>query len=295
MLAALAAEEVLAADETPVNVLDKTAPRPRRAEEEEADPEEKDGKAAAGRAARADRPHPGRAADVAAGPRLPAKGAVAAGDPGRVHRVPDHRRLHRLPAPPVRGSPASSSAASTSSAAAAPSRSSAPAACSPGPATSSTILREAHQAVEEARARGDTALDAELSTTCANATTQAAAFGITHNRLRDWHDGNHPGYALGCWLRDYKEQVFLFTRDFAVDWTNNVSERGAKAAKRHQAVSGYWHTLAHPRPLVPHPQLPRLRRRPRHHRTRRHPRRHSPENPGYRHSPPLPDTNSRHP
>jgi hypothetical protein len=72
----------------------------------------------------------------------------------------------------------------------------------------------------------------------------AAAFGITHNRLRDWHQGNHPGYALGCWLRDYKEQVFLFTRDFAVDWTNNVSERGAKAAQRHQAVSGYWHSLA---------------------------------------------------
>jgi hypothetical protein len=35
----------------------------------------------------------------------------------------------------------------------------------------------------------------------------------------------------------------LFTRDFSVDWTNNVSERGAKAAKRHQAVSGYWHSL----------------------------------------------------
>jgi len=29
-----------------------------------------------------------------------------------------------------------------------------------------------------------------------------------------------------------------------VGWTNNVSERGAKAAKRHQAVSGYWHSLA---------------------------------------------------
>jgi hypothetical protein len=25
---------------------------------------------------------------------------------------------------------------------------------------------------------------------------------------------------------------------------NNVSERGAKAAKRHQAVSGYWRSLA---------------------------------------------------
>ena len=63
-------------------------------------------------------------------------------------------------------------------------------------------------------------------------------------KARDWHEGNHPGYALGCWLRDYKEQVFLFTRDLAVDWTTNVAERGAKAAKRHQAVSGYWHSLA---------------------------------------------------
>ena len=36
-----------------------------------------------------------------------------------------------------------------------------------------------------------------------------------------------------------REQVFLFTRNFAVNWTNNVSERGAKAAKRHQAASGY--------------------------------------------------------
>lgn len=49
------------------------------------------------------------------------------------------------------------------------------------------------------------------------------------------------GYALGCWLRDYAGQVWLFTREPAVDWTNNVSEQGAKAAKRHQAVSGYWH------------------------------------------------------
>ena len=106
------------------------------------------------------------------------------------------------------------------------------------------ILREAHQAVEDARARGDTALDAEVLGKLRQRYDEAAAFGIIHNRLRDWHEGNHPGYALGRWLRDYKEQVFLFTRDFAVDWTNNVSERGAKAAKRHQAVSGYWHTLA---------------------------------------------------
>ena len=92
---------------------------------------------------------------------------------------------------------------------------------------------------------GDTALDPQKhSMTCANATTGPSRFGNIHNRLRDWDTGNHPGYALACWLRDYKEQVFLFTREFAVSWTNNVSERGAKAAKRHQAVSGYWHSLA---------------------------------------------------
>jgi transposase len=68
--------------------------------------------------------------------------------------------------------------------------------------------------------------------------------GMIHNRLRDWDTGNHLVYSLATWLRDYKDQVFLFTRDFAVDWTNNVGARGAKAAKHHQAVSGYWHSLA---------------------------------------------------
>ena len=43
--------------------------------------------------------------------------------------------------------------------------------------------------------------------------------------------------VLGCWLHSYKEQVFLYARDFAADWTTNVAERGAKAAKRHQTVS----------------------------------------------------------
>jgi transposase len=108
------------------------------------------------------------------------------------------------------------------------------------------ILGEAHQAVEEARTRGSTALDPELLGKLRQRYDEAAAFGIMHNRLRDWHEGNHPGYALGCWLRDYREQVFLFTRDVTLDWTNNVPERSAKAVKRHQAVSGYWHSLATP-------------------------------------------------
>jgi Transposase IS66 family/Family of unknown function (DUF6444) len=104
------------------------------------------------------------------------------------------------------------------------------------------ILREAHQAVEDALARGDPALDADLLAKLRERYDEAVAFGITHNRHRDWHDGNHPGYALGCWLQQYKEQVWLFTTQFAVDWTNNCSEQAVKAAKRHQAVSGLWHT-----------------------------------------------------
>ena len=106
------------------------------------------------------------------------------------------------------------------------------------------ILREAHQAVGGGpRPRGHRPGPAAAEGP-AGTLRQGCRCRIIHNRLRDWHAGNHPGYALGCWLRDYKEQVFLFTRDFNVDWTNNVSERGAKAAKRHQAVSGYWHSLA---------------------------------------------------
>jgi transposase len=86
-----------------------------------------------------------------------------------------------------------------------------------------TILREAHRAVEDARARGSTALDPQALEDLRERYDQAVSTGIIHNRLRDWHEGNHPGYALGCWLRDYKEQVFLFTRDFNVSWTNDLA------------------------------------------------------------------------
>lgn len=106
-----------------------------------------------------------------------------------------------------------------------------------------TVLREAHQAAEEARARGDIALDPQLLDGLRHRYDKAAAFGAIHNRLRDWDKGSHPGYSLARWLQDFKEQVLLFTRDFTVQWTNNAAERAVKAPKRHQAVSGYWHTL----------------------------------------------------
>ena len=245
VLAALAGEKALAADETPVNVLDKNAPQPaarEEQEEEEQDPEEK-GKPAPGA------PHvlivrtpdgrltwlqalaSRRKGDVAAGIPAAFTGLLMTdGYTGYQHLLTRLAGIQQCCQHVIR-------------------RCRAVIKLGPGSLQSwagdiIAILREAHQAVEDARARGDTALDAEVLDKLRQRYDEAAAFGIIHNRLRDWHEGNHPGYALGCWLRDYKEQVFLFTRDFAVDWTTNVAERGAKAAKRHQAVSGYWHSLA---------------------------------------------------
>jgi transposase len=242
MLAALAGEKALAADETPVNVLDSSAPQPAgREEQDEQDPE--GNKTAPGT------PHvlivrtpDGRLTWLQAiGSRR--KAAVAAGIPaaftgllmtdgytGYQHLLSRLAGIQQCCQHVIR-------------------RCRAVIKLGPGGLQSwagdiIAVLREAHQAVQDARARGSTALDADMLDNLRQRYDQAAAFGIIHNRLRDWHDGNHPGYALGCWLREYKEQVFLFTRDFTADWTTNVAERGAKAAKRHQTVSGYWHSLA---------------------------------------------------
>jgi len=244
MLAALAAEDVLAADETPVSVTDKT-PVPDPGPGGEADPEEKAGKPEAAGA-----PHvlvvvtpDGRLTFLQAlGSRR--KGSVAGGIPAgfagylmtdgytgyqhligtRVkgiqqccqHVIRRARQVQKL----------------------------GPGGVQDWAGDIIAILRGAHEAVEDARARGSTALDQKVLDDLRERYDTAVESGRIHNRLRDWDTGNHPGYALACWLRDYKEQVFLFTRDFSADWTNNVSERGAKKAKRHQAVSGCWHSLA---------------------------------------------------
>jgi transposase len=105
------------------------------------------------------------------------------------------------------------------------------------------VLKEAHTAVEAAKSRGDSALDPRLLAGLRERYDTAVELGIAHNRHRDWDgDGNHPGYKLATWLKTFAEQVWTFTRHFAVDWTSNAAERGIKPAKRHQAVSGYWQT-----------------------------------------------------
>ena len=242
MLAALAAEDVLAADETPVNVLDKTAPAPAPEEKDEADPEEKEKAAAGAPHVLITRTPDGRLTFLQAiGSRR--KDAIAAGLPalftgylitdgytGYQHLLSRLAGIQQCAQHVIRRCRAVTKLG--------------PGGLQNWAGDIITILRGAHQAVEAARARGDTALDQQALEDLRERYDTAVASGIIHNRLRDWHEGNHPGYTLGTWLRDYREQVFLFTLNFAVSWTNNVSERGAKAAKRHQAVSGYWHSLA---------------------------------------------------
>jgi len=103
------------------------------------------------------------------------------------------------------------------------------------------VLREAGAAVEQAKADG-TAVDPQLLDELRKRYDDAVRWGMITNRHRDWPKGNHPGYNLAKRLHDKAEQVWLFTREFKIPWTNNASEQALKAPKRHQAVSGYWHT-----------------------------------------------------
>jgi hypothetical protein len=105
-----------------------------------------------------------------------------------------------------------------------------------------TALTDAHAEVTAAKAAGRTALAPDRLAQLRDRYDKAVDSGITHNRHRDWHDGNHPAYTLATWLRTYADQVWHFTVHFDVDWTSNAAERGVKPAKRHQAVSGYWQT-----------------------------------------------------
>ncbi|MDQ3150216.1 MAG: IS66 family transposase, partial [Actinomycetota bacterium] len=107
-----------------------------------------------------------------------------------------------------------------------------------------SVLCEAAAAVTAAQADGRDHLDPALLADLRRRYDEAVGWGIATNRHRDWDKGNHPGYNLATRLRDKADQVWTFTRNLAVPWTNNAAEQALKGPKRHQAVSGYWHTLS---------------------------------------------------
>jgi hypothetical protein len=106
-----------------------------------------------------------------------------------------------------------------------------------------TVLREANTAITQTTADGHDQLDPALLADLRTRYDTAVAWGITTNRHRTWAQGNHPGYTLATRLAAQADHVFTFTRNLAVPWTNNPSEQALTGPKRHQAVSGYWHTL----------------------------------------------------
>ena len=193
MLAALAAEDVLAADETPVNVLDKTAAPAAAQEKDEADPEEKQEKAAAGA------PHvlitrtpDGRLTFLQAMASR-RKAALAAGLPTSFtgYLITDgytgyqHLLSSRLAGHPAVRCPRHHAGAGQS-------RNSAPAACRTGPGTSS---RSCAALIRPSRPPAPAGTPPWTSRSLDNLRERydtAVASGIIHNRLRDWHDREPP-------------------------------------------------------------------------------------------------------
>jgi len=222
MLAALAGEKVLAADETPVNVRDTTAPQPAGQDGDEQDPEEEKTAPGAphvlivrtpdGRLTWLQALASRRKGDVTAGIPAAFTGILMTdGYTGYQHLLHRLAGIQQCCAHVIR-------------------RCRAVTKLGPGGLQSwagdiIAVLREAHQAVEDTRARGSTDLGAEILDKLRQRYIEAADFGIIHNRLRDWHDGNHPGYALGCWLRRYKEQVFLCVHSRGLSATVTTSDR----------------------------------------------------------------------
>lgn len=102
-------------------------------------------------------------------------------------------------------------------------------------------LRDAAKLVTHATTDGE-AVDAQKLADARWRYDQGVKVGISSNLSRPWPRGNHPGLVLARRLQDKTDQVWLFTTDLRVPWTNNAAERAIRGPKRHQKISGYWQT-----------------------------------------------------
>ncbi len=107
------------------------------------------------------------------------------------------------------------------------------------------LLREAYREVAAARAAGHDRLDADLLAALRARYDKDVEWGRLTNRCRDWTDGaHHPGHVLATRFATIADRVWLFATNVRIPWTNNACEQALRLPKRHQAVSGYWHTPA---------------------------------------------------
>ena len=100
-----------------------------------------------------------------------------------------------------------------------------------------SALTDARAAVAKARADGDTALDGKLLGALRARYDAAVAWGIATNAHRDWPSGRHPGYTLAWRLQIRAAQVWRFTADFAVPFTNDLASHCTSWVR--SAVSGF--------------------------------------------------------
>jgi len=105
------------------------------------------------------------------------------------------------------------------------------------------LLREAGALVIAARTAGKTRLDQKAIDELRARYDRDVRVGELANMSRAWTDDkNHPGLVLARRLAAKADQVWLFLTDFKIPWVNNPAEQAIRLPKRHQAVSGYWHT-----------------------------------------------------
>jgi len=95
--------------------------------------------------------------------------------------------------------------------------------CWTEPATAA--LLDAKAAVDKAKAAGLTSLDPDLLADLRERYDKAVEWGILTNRHRDWPSGRHPGHTLATRLQTRAAQVWRFTVDFAVPFTNYADVR----------------------------------------------------------------------
>jgi transposase len=104
-------------------------------------------------------------------------------------------------------------------------------------------LLDAKAAVAKARADAATALAPDLLAALRARYDQAVAWGILTNRDRDWPSGRHPGYLLAARLQTRAAQIWRFTIDFAVPFTNNPCEQPQRMVKLQMKIGGCWRSV----------------------------------------------------
>ena len=104
-------------------------------------------------------------------------------------------------------------------------------------------LTDAKAAVAKAKADGAISLDPDLLTGLRERYDKAVNWGVLTNRHRDWPSGRHPGYTLAKRLQDKATQVWRFTVDFAVPFTNNPAEQPQRMVKLQMKIGGCWRSV----------------------------------------------------